>query len=157
MVTIKEELECIKSYIAIQEIRIDNPINLTMHISPLLEEKTIPKLILQPLVENAVFHGIEPKNGQGSITIFVTQSDGMLMIEIDDDGVGISSDKMNTMGTRIEKGHLHGIGITNIRERLELIYSNRAQLNLTSTPGSGTQVIMRLPLLEKQKDDVADD
>lgn len=135
------ELQLVDYYIYIQKVRYKGRINYILNKHPLVPVGcTIPKLMLQPLVENAFCHGIEKKLDGGTITVNIGYEDGYLVIEICDDGVGfVPSEKMSA------GEHAH-ITLVNIRKRLELYYENDFVFDIQSEVGKGTKVIIKLPV-----------
>lgn len=139
-VTLREELESIDEYLAIEVIRFGPKLCVRKDISPDTLDLIVPSMILQPLVENSIKHGFARKVGTGSITIRSWREQGRAMIEVDDDGMGFVTDRLSEpMST--------GIGLSNVRERLRVIYGTTYQLKLTSEPGQGTQARIEIPEL----------
>jgi sensor histidine kinase YesM len=103
----------------------------------------VPSLILQPLVENALLHGIAHKPGKGIITIRARQSDGGLLLEVSDNGGGLAhASKLEALG---------GIGIRNVRERLSQLYGNSAKLDVVDHNGSGVRATITMPLTRESR------
>ena len=98
----------------------------------------VPSMILQPLVENSIKHGLGRKVGEGRITIRSTRQAGHAVIEVHDNGVGIATDRMESTSE-------HGIGLRNVNERLRVIYGAGYQLRLHSVPGQGTSARIEIP------------
>lgn len=149
-ITIKEELDCIKSYIKIQGYRYGNEFNVRYDVDERFMQYKIPKLILQPLVENALYHGILPKENEGTIVIKIIESAKGINIRIIDDGVGISHERINKIlehkGGSTMTG-LNNIGIFNINERLKLYFGEGYQLGISSNSGIGTCFYFDIPLM----------
>jgi two-component system LytT family sensor kinase len=139
-VTLREELESIDEYLAIEEVRFGPQLRVDKHISPETLEIVVPSMILQPLVENSIKHGLSRKVGGGRITITTTANDGHTIIEVVDDGVGMTQERL---------GHAlgDGIGLNNVNERLQTIYGAAYSLKLTSVPGHGTCARVEIPEL----------
>jgi two-component system LytT family sensor kinase len=100
----------------------------------------VPNMILQPLLENAIRHGIGPKIEGGTITLRATRSNGRLAVEVSDDGVGIPEDKQHEILDS-------GIGISNVRERLKVLYGQEFVFDVTSQVGKGTSIRFEIPEL----------
>jgi len=155
VVTLREELNHIKAYLLIQNIRYDNKFTAVWNIEPGTLELSVIKLTLQPLVENAVYHGLEVKMGPGKIAISSRIEDDYLLIRIEDDGVGIPPGRLaeiqeelrSPVATKHDGGEpegKRGLGIVNVHERIRLHFGDKYGLELTSGP-EGTCVVVRLP------------
>ena len=146
VIPLREELECVKNYVFLQQMRTGHGLELTVHQSENTAEALVPKLLLQPIVENAVFHGIEPRGTDGRITVFVSKAGSILNIEIDDDGVGMDENTLREFEHASGGGaRFSGVGINNIRERIRLMYGEEYGISITSQPGMGTQIVIRIP------------
>ena len=139
-VTLREELESIDEYLDIEVVRFGPQLRVDKQISPDTLEVIVPSMILQPLVENSIKHGLARKVGGGRITIATMLRDRHAIIEVRDDGLGMS-------GERLERALSGGIGLSNVNERLQTIYGAHYQLKLTSVPGQGTCARMEIPEL----------
>jgi two-component system, LytTR family, sensor kinase len=135
-VTLRQEMDFLERYIDIQKARFSDRLNVGISIEPAAMEARIPNLLLQPLVENAILHGIAPKSGPGRIEVLGRVEAGKLHLEVRDDGPGLGD------GLRHAK---EGVGLTNTRERLAKIYGHQGQLSLRSEPGRGVSVQIVLP------------
>ena len=137
-VTLREELEAIDEYLDIEVVRFGSKLRVQKEIGADTLELIVPSMLLQPLVENSIKHGLARKIGPGSIVIRSWRDNGRGVIEIEDDGTGFLLDRLNqTMSS--------GIGLANVRERLHVIYGAASQLTLSSEPGVGTRVRIELP------------
>ena len=139
-VTLREELESIDEYLAIEVVRFGPLLSVRKEISPDTVDVVVPSMILQPLVENSIKHGLARKVGPGSILIRSWRENGRAVIEVEDDGMGF-------MMERLEEPMSSGIGLANVRERLRVIYGATYQLKLTSEPGKGTRARIEIPEL----------
>jgi two-component system, LytTR family, sensor kinase len=139
-VTLREELESIDEYLDIEVIRFGPNLQVDKQISPQTLDVIVPSLILQPLIENSIKHGLARKVGGGRITIRTVMSHGRTVIEVHDDGLGMSED-------RLEHALGGGIGLSNVNERLQTIYGANYHLKLTSAPGKGTCARVEIPEL----------
>lgn len=155
-VTIAEEIMHIKNYISIQKHRYEDKFEVFYEIDQSIVNCRIIRLIIQPLVENAVYHGIEMKRGKGNITIRVTRAEDSIRIKIQDDGVGMSEEKADAIngafrGTAIESGPVAhssaGIGLINVNSRIKLVYGSSFGLNIESRLNAGTTVEMVIPAI----------
>jgi two-component system LytT family sensor kinase len=139
-VTLREELEAIDEYLDIESIRFGPKLRIEKSIDAGSLDVVVPSMLLQPLVENSIKHGLSPKIGEGRITIRSTRHDGHVMIDVIDNGVGVSPDHVD----RVKTG---GIGLRNVNERLRVIYGANYQLQLDSVPGEGTCARVVIPEL----------
>src|SRR2546422_806758 len=139
-VTLREELESIDEYLDIEVIRFGPNLQVDKQISPQTLDVIVPSMILQPLIENSIKHGLARKVGGGRITIRTAMSHGHTVIEVHDDGLGMSEE-------RLEHALGGGIGLSNVNERLQTIYGANCHLKLTSTPGEGTCARVEIPEL----------
>ena len=139
-VTLREELESIDEYLDIEVVRFGPQLRVEKRISPETLDVTVPSMILQPLVENSIKHGLSRKVGGGCIVISTALAAGHTIIEVRDDGLGMTEE-------RLEHALGDGIGLTNVNERLRTIYGQNYQLKLTSVPGAGTSVQVEIPEL----------
>lgn len=135
--TLSEEIEFSRAYLDVQVARLQERLNYRLNIDSQLESIEVPPLILQPLIENAVIHGIEPKPEGGNISIQAHADQEVLSITVNDDGIGLDSDPRSVSGT----------GLNNLRERLAAYYQGSASVDLTSSPSGGTLVELTLPLV----------
>jgi two-component system sensor histidine kinase YesM len=150
-VTLREELEYIRSYIAILNIRNDYQIKLNINIPSKLENCQIPKMLIQPVVENAFMHGIEHKGVDSLIEIYTSldTSSEILWINIRDYGVGMYLDELIKLRSQLdipfkEKQNTHGLGLQNIQQRLIVFYGKEYKICIDSVPDLGT--LVRIPI-----------
>lgn len=139
-VTLREELESIDEYLDIEVVRFGPKLRVHKEIGADTLDVIVPSMILQPLVENSIKHGLSRKLGAGSITIRSRRENGRAVIEVEDDGIGFVMD-------RLDQPMSTGIGLANVRERLSVIYGATYQLKLTSEPGRGTRARIEVPEL----------
>lgn len=144
MVTLQESAELIEDYLAIQRIRFGDRLDFNIDIPESLNNFLLPKLILQPIVENAVIHGLEGKVGKGTISVTASVRQGTLLIEIVDDGEG-----MSRLWSSHDSPEDEGIGLSNVHKRLQLLFGNSAGLEISSSPGAGTTVRIVIPEIKE--------
>jgi two-component system sensor histidine kinase YesM len=150
-VTIAKELDLTDKYLQIQESRYGSIFKIQYIVPEELLQYKIPKLILQPLVENSIFHGIAPKGSNGTITIEFIQEDTCIRVRIIDDGVGIDEKEIPQIlkGRRnMEAKGFSNIGIVNIKERLKLYFGEQYDMTISSSLGFGTTVEFNIPLID---------
>src|SRR6476620_4101875 len=139
-VTLRDELEAIDEYLDIEAVRFGPKLRIEKSIAPDTLDVVVPSMLLQPLVENSIKHGLSPKIGEGRITIRSSRHDGHAIIDVIDNGVGVSPDHVD----RVKTG---GIGLRNVNERLRVIYGANYTLQLDSVPGEGTCARIVIPEL----------
>jgi two-component system LytT family sensor kinase len=137
-VTLREELASIDEYLDIEVIRFGPQLQVEKQISPDTLDIIVPSMILQPLVENSIKHGFSRKVGGGRITIRSVRQSGHAIIEVEDDGLGMTEERMNTALT-------DGIGLSNVNERLSVIYGAGYRVKLSSVSGLGTIIRLEIP------------
>ena len=146
-ISVREEMKDIDSYILILKYRYNNLVRVKWNVEESLLNCLIPKMLIYPLVENSVFHGIFPKTENGEITISVSGENDNVRIEIEDDGIGMSEDKIQALCRDIQtdfyNDNAEHIGMRNVNSRLKLLY--HTGLNIESTYGNGTKVWFILP------------
>ena len=139
-VTLREELEAIDEYLDIESIRFGPKLRIEKNIDPSSLDVVVPSMLLQPLVENSIKHGLAPKIGEGRITIRSVRENGHAIIDVIDNGVGVVS-------APVERVKAGGIGLRNVNERLRVIYGANYELQLDSVPGQGTCARVVIPEL----------
>jgi two-component system LytT family sensor kinase len=140
-VPLSEELQFIDDYLDIEVARFgEDNLDIVKHIDDSAMEAFVPSMLLQPIVENCLKHGLAPKLGGGKIELRTTNRDGRLCIEIEDNGVGISEEKLPHV-------YVEGIGLSNVRERLRVLYGTDFHLDIQSRPGEGTVIRIEIPEL----------
>jgi len=151
LVSLKEEISCLKHYLHIQEIRYGDHIKSQIDVPTEIENILLPIMTLQPIVENAIIHGLEEKEEGGIITIRAYQKDETIFIEVRDNGVGIDKKMLEVIKGNIEegKGHLTGLGLQNVDRRLKMYFGKESGLEITSEKGNGTLVVLKIPIIKK--------
>ena len=147
-IPLREELGLLEDYIAIQSVRYLETFTFENKVPQALYDCRIVKLTLQPLVENAIFHGIEPTGECGTITLTGREENGDLYLCVEDDGAGIEPEHLATILTAESKrssSSMNGIGIANVHKRLQLIYGRQYGLTVESEPGKFTRVTVHIP------------
>jgi two-component system, LytTR family, sensor kinase len=141
-VTLREELEAIDEYLDIEAVRFGSKLRIEKSIDPESLDVVVPSMLLQPLVENSIKHGLSPKIGEGRITIRSVRENGHAIIDVIDNGVGVTA----SQAARLKSGGA-GIGLRNVNERLRVVYGANYQLQLDSLPGEGTCARIVVPEL----------
>jgi len=153
MVTLREELDNIRNYIVIQNVRYYNRIQLQINVEDGLLENLMPKLILQPIVENAIFHGLAETEEEGIITVRAYRYEDGMRIEIQDNGVGIdesTGEWLHRELQEVEKTQAAGIGLPNVQRRIRLYFGERYGIRFYSTPGEGSTFVISLPDIREE-------
>ncbi|WP_242698059.1 sensor histidine kinase [Bacillus sp. SD088] len=154
-VKLRSEMGVIQSYLEIQKFRYRERIHYDLHIDPLTNELEIPPLIIQPLVENAVIHGIENETGGGVVTVHTRRTERGVYVEVTDSGQGISAIKLEEIHQMLaENEEKEGIriGLRNVHQRLLLTYGESSGLKIESELGKGTKISFLIPIRERDTD-----
>jgi two-component system sensor histidine kinase YesM len=147
IVTIGLELDHVRTYLDMLQIRFPDKFSLKIDVPDSLLSLPVIKLVFQPIVENAVFHGLEPKEGPGAISITGRLNDGKAVFCVEDDGVGMDEDTLRALNNSLmgrADSEKFGIGLRNVNERLRLDYGSPFGLRVESESGRGTRVILRI-------------
>ena len=146
LISMEEELENLRSYLMIEEARFGDRIKIFYKLNHGNDKWYIPQFTLQPLVENAIKHGLSSNDNGGIVTIETKTLNGVLQIIIEDNGIGISSAKLKSiLDTGGDSQDGHGIAIANISQRLKFIYGSDYQITIKSKEGSGTKIYLKIP------------
>lgn len=160
LIALAEEIENIKNYMSIQQFRFRGKFEYILHIDdPILLNYQVPNMLLQPIVENSIFHGMETKIEKGRIDIYIQATERRLRIRVVDDGVGIAPNKLRRLQKQLEDTGSSsawrkdpdsldvGIGILNIHKRIQLKYGEEYGISLASTLNVGTEVEIIIPAM----------
>lgn len=159
LVTIADELKHVKDYVSIQSIRFDNKFHVNILVPDDILANKVLKLMLQPLVENALYHGLNYCTTGDTIEILGRLEDGLIYLNVNDNGKGMSQETLENLQKKLleeanftELGHRNkqSIGLTNIHTRIELYYGRGYGLTLKSIENSGTQIEIKIPVLTKE-------
>lgn len=147
-VPFSEEMRFTDDYLAIEVVRFGENLRVVKEIAPETLNIVVPSMLLQPLIENSIKHGLEPRIHGGTVTLRSRLQNGKLLIDLEDDGVGMSPDRqVRVGGGGVERGGT-GIGMKNVRERMEVLYGDDAVMEVVSRPGRGTRITLEMPALE---------
>lgn len=162
MIPLREEFRHVESYLFIQKIRYEDKFDYTISIDAGLEQLRLLKVILQPLVENAIYHGIKERRGKGHIQVSAVREGNDILLTVEDDGIGMPADKLAQLQEELsssrelrteshkdwgELGHI-GFGARNVHERIFLNFGPGYGITYSSTWGLGTRVTIRHPAIE---------
>ena len=143
--SLREEFEFIDNYLDIEVVRFGpDKLRVVKELDPASLDVVVPSMLLQPLIENSIKHGLSPKVEGGSIYLRSRLTDSRLIIEVEDDGVGMGGAQLEESSTWTGMG----IGMANISERLQVLYGDTARMTIDSHEGKGTLIRIRLPLIE---------
>jgi two-component system LytT family sensor kinase len=152
LTSVQEEIECVRTYLHIEEARFSDRLHVEIEVAPEVAADQIPSLILQPIVENALKHGLAPKPGPGHLWISVRAQGSQICLQVEDDGMGPSSRalaKSNGNQRAADTASLgtkdSGVGLTNVAQRLKTLYWDRASLSFEPRPAGGSCVTLLLP------------
>lgn len=145
VITLREDLYHVCSYLQIQQVRYKDIMQYTVNVAQDLQEAMIPKLTLQPLVENALYHGIKLKRGIGHIYVTGWADGEDILLQVTDDGVGMSQKRLDQLTQAMDQGDRVGFGLSTVHERIRLLFGPPYGLSISSREGVGTSVHIRIP------------
>jgi two-component system sensor histidine kinase YesM len=158
IITVREEVEHIRNYLIIQKMRYRDKLDFTIDVDESIYGERVPKILLQPLVENSIYHGIKNKKGRGTVKVTGRREGRNILLQVVDDGVGIDPEEMERIlcaapgnTSRTDRGAA-GVGVRNVHERIKLYFGDEYGLNFRCNGGLGTIVEVRLPVLERRRD-----
>ena len=155
LITVGEEFDFLRTYLEIEQARFGERLRVDLEVDPAVAGSVIPSLILQPLVENAIKHGLAPKLGGGMIRVRASSDEGFLRLTVEDDGAGwqgASYDNLKATGFELppRTPGPGGVGLRNVVERLRTMYGDRAGFEVSSRVGRGATVTVSIPIDETQ-------
>jgi len=156
--TLQAELDHIIIYLKIQQLRFGDRVNYETHIREgmNLEEYRVLPLLLQPIVENAIVHGLEAKEKDGKVRFSIYTMDDVVYVDVSDNGCGMDEEMLRTVMTKVQdytkKRRKSSIGLYNINRRIKLNYGEQYGLDIQSTPGEGTTVRVTFPAIKSEKE-----
>ena len=142
LIPLREELSFVQEYMRIKQLLGRENIHYHEELEPGTEEVLLPAFTIQPLVENAVNHGLEPKASGGTVSVTVSREGSRILLCVTDDGTGFDPGVVKPRAG----GEMSGIGIVNVLERLRLFYGHNFENNVCSAPGEGTTILFRIPV-----------
>lgn len=152
IVTVRDEIDHIRSYTQIQSFRYGDRLSIMYYIDETIMDCRMIKFILQPIIENAVSHGVEPKKGKGVVTVIGGVKNGEIEFRIIDNGMGMDGKQLDGINADLEdkRETSNGIGLSNVNMRLKLYYGENYGIQVESRLGEGTQVTVRMPYEERE-------
>jgi two-component system sensor histidine kinase YesM len=155
VVTLAAEIENVKKYVDIQNLRFNNKYDIIFEVEPSFMDVRILRLTLQPIVENSIIHGLEGKKGKGRIIVKVSSIEDNIIIEVIDDGLGMDDQKLTEVNQHLRSENIgHSIvkggkvGIFNVNERIKHYFGDKYGIEISSIKGKGTEVRIKIPFLK---------
>ncbi|WP_394923777.1 sensor histidine kinase [uncultured Robinsoniella sp.] len=143
---LEQEMKYVKFYIYLQQMRFEDKISFDIQVPDSLLQCKIPGFCIQPLVENAIVHGLEPKKGNGKLSINIIETKRYMEISINDNGIGFETvPDIRQIASKNDGSHTH-VGLKNLDKRLELLYGEESRLHILSTPNVCTSISFRIPI-----------
>jgi len=158
--SLQAEIDHILTYLQIQQLRFGDRVNYILTVEPgmNLEEYRVLPLLLQPIVENGIVHGLEARESEGTIWISIYEKDNVVYTDISDNGCGMDEETLQTVMAKVEnytrKRHKSSIGLYNINRRIKLNYGEQYGLEIQSTLGEGTMVRVTFPVIKTQEESI---
>ena len=145
IVTVAEEKQHIKSYLEIQQVRYRDIMEYEIDIDPSIEDTKLPKMTLQPLVENAIYHGLKPKRGKGKIIVSGYREGDNILLKVTDTGLGMSREELESLKSRVLSEDTTSFGLTSSYKRLKILYGDACRFDIESLPQEGTSIMIEIP------------
>lgn len=146
-ISVAEEVSLVESYMSIQNFRYGSRASFRVEAQGSLQQYMIPRMTLQPLVENAIYHGVEQAIERCEVTVFVKEEEKTILLQVRDTGLGMTAEKLEAVRSFTAKPKGHGIGLKNIEERLKMAFSG-FEFTMDSAPGEGSRITIRIPKKE---------
>lgn len=146
MISVREEAEMVKDYLELQKLRYGDSLHYVLNVAPEIQGTFILKMVLQPLVENSVNHGIRPKETPGVVYVEGIEEDGYLKFTVEDDGVGMDEDKIRELNRENISTNEKSFGLRGTIERIRIFYESDIDYTIKSTKGRGTTIVLRIPV-----------
>jgi len=156
MISVRDEIEHVRSYLIIQKARYEDKFDFSLSVEEEVLKLMVLKLTLQPLVENAIYHGIKERRGHGQIKVEALRRETALVFRVIDNGIGMSKEKLSAIRallseSALESSERDGYGIANVNKRIQLSFGRNYGLAFESEPDNGTTVEMRHPIVEPEE------
>ncbi|QYR23918.1 sensor histidine kinase [Paenibacillus sp. sptzw28] len=156
-IPLAEELEHSKSYLQIQRIRYKDKLGYTLELDPDISHHRVLKVILQPIIENAIYHGIKERRGPGHITVKAARDQGRIVMTVADDGVGMNAEKLQSLREKLKRApdaqpelERSGYGLVNVQARLQITFGSEYGISVESERGVGTTVTLVHPIIQEE-------
>lgn len=157
-ITFQEEMASIKNYFYIQESRYATRFDMSIEVEEAILGCYVPKIIIQPLIENAFYHGLEMKQGKGNLRVVAGAEEGAIRIQVIDDGLGMSKERLEQLEQQFQNSMAYisksgrSIGLTNVYARMQLYFGSEFTMAIDSEPGEGTVVTLRFPMIRNESE-----
>ena len=151
LIPIKDELRHAESYLIIQKYRYSDRFSYRFEVDESLDEYLCSKITLQPLIENAIYHGIEPLIDDGEIVISTRADGDDILLSVKDNGVGMTAEQVNSILAK-ERSDSSGIGVRNVNDRIKIWFGEKYGLSIESEPDEGTTITVRIPKVTKEEE-----
>ncbi len=147
LIPLDDELSYITKYLQIQRILHEEKLETVIDVPDGLRRVLVPNFILQPIVENAIVHGIDPKPGMGRLAVTAREAEGRLVLSVEDNGVGMDAERIRAvMNREIKEDKVHAkMGLANVNRRILIVYGGGSGMDIASEPGKGTRVSLTVP------------
>ena len=152
VITLTEEEQHIRSYLEIQQMRYRDLMDYEIDIPEHLKNFILPKLTLQPLVENALYHGIKQRRRKGFIRVTGKTQNDLLTLEVADDGSGMTEERLEEVRAYLADGRREGFGLRTVHQRIRILFGGEYGLTVESAPDAGTRVIVTIPMQTNDKE-----
>ena len=152
VITLKEEQQHIRSYLEIQQMRYRDLMEYQIELPEELEHFLLPKLTLQPLVENALYHGIKIRRRKGLIRVSGRVDENHLILEVTDDGCGMSPERLAEVRESLTEGRREGFGLRTVHQRIQILFGPEYGLEVESTPDVGTTIFVKIPMQTNEQE-----
>ncbi len=152
VITLTEEEQHIRSYLEIQQMRYRDLMEYEIDIPDELKDFILPKLTLQPLVENALYHGIKIRRRKGLIRVSGRAQEDRVILEVADDGCGMTEERLEEVRASLVDGRREGFGLRTVHQRIQILFGSEYGLTIESTAGVGTKVLVSIPMQTNEKE-----
>ena len=146
VITLAEEEQHIRSYLEIQQMRYRDLMDYEIDIPDQLKKFVLPKLTLQPLVENALYHGIKIRRRKGLIRVIGKEQDGRIVLEVADNGSGMTKERLEAVRSSLADGKSEDFGLRTVHQRIQILFGKQYGLTVQSTPNVGTIITVTIPM-----------
>lgn len=157
-ITFREELDYITNYFYIQENRYATRFEMIVDVEDEILDWYLPKILIQPLIENAFYHGLEMKQGKGKLSVTIAKESDHIKVQVTDDGLGMSPERLQQLMLQFQNSMSYAarsnksIGLANVYARMQLYFGDSYTMNINSQPGTGTQITLILPIIRSESE-----